>query len=37
MIASLAIATQIPPSALLEETPEMLATMVELVTKRAAR
>ena len=29
MIAALALATNIPPAALLEETPEMVATLAE--------
>jgi hypothetical protein len=34
MIASLSLATRIAPAALLEESPEMLATLAELAAKR---
>lgn len=34
MIASLAIATGIPPSVLLDESPEMVATLIELASRR---
>jgi hypothetical protein len=37
MIATLAIATGIPPAALNAETPEMLATLADVVAKRARR
>ena len=34
MIAALSIATGIAPRELLDETPEMLATLAELVSRR---
>ena len=34
MIAALAIATAIPPSALLAESPEMVATLADLAAHR---
>jgi len=37
MIATLAIATGIPPAALMDEPPEMVATLAEVVAKRGGR
>lgn len=37
MIASLAIATSIPPADLLAEDPEMLSTLLELLSERGRR
>jgi hypothetical protein len=34
MIAALAVATSIPPALLIEEDPEMLATMTDVLAKR---
>jgi hypothetical protein len=34
MIAALAVATGIPPGLLLEEEPEMVATMAEILSSR---
>lgn len=35
MVAALAIAMQIPPAALLAETDEMLATLIEILEEQA--
>jgi len=37
MIATLSAVTGIPPAALMDEPPEMVATLAEVVAKRGGR